>query len=299
MSRVVVLGSVNIDYVLHLPRFPQPGETLAGSEFRVTMGGKGANQAVACARAGGDCALVACIGDDAYGREALAGFEADGIDVSGVTVLSDARTGAALIFIDDQGENCIGISAEANAALAIERVEAASMQIAAADWLLMQLEVPLPAVQRAVEIAKAAGTRVALNPAPAAGPLPSALLQQVDLLTPNQTEARTLLPDSVQTDEAAARALLALGVGTVIVTQGAAGALLVEPAGTTPVPGIAARVVDTVGAGDCFNGVLVAELARGATLPEAMAFATRAAAIAVTREGAQTSMPLRSEIAGA
>lgn len=299
-GRVVVLGSVNIDYVLHTPRIPVPGETIAGRDFRVVMGGKGANQAVACARAGGSCSLIACVGDDAYGREAVAGFIEDGIKTGGVTVIAGARTGAAMIFIDDSAENCIGISAEANAELTVARVEAQVELIAAADYLLLQLEVPLASVQRAAELARAAGTRVVLNPAPATGPLPADLLANVDLLTPNQTEARLLLGSEApadNSDAAVAQALLRLGVAQVLMTQGADGVLFATGDDLQRVPAVAVQAVDTVGAGDCFNGVLVGELAAGVPMLAAIRFANAAAAIAVTRPGAQDAMPRRAEIA--
>ncbi|MEM6710105.1 MAG: ribokinase [Pseudomonadota bacterium] len=298
MSGVVVLGSINIDYVLSTTRLPSAGETVPGRDFRVVMGGKGANQAVACARTLGSCTLIGCVGDDAYGREAVAGFANDRIRTDTITVVPGARTGAALIFIDDTGENCIGVSGEANEQLTPERVDAQEEAIASADYLLMQLEVPLAAVQRAAEIARNAGTRVILNPAPAREPLPELLLGQIDIMTPNEPEARVLLGDSSIDDETAARRLRDQGVRTVVLTRGSEGVVVLSNSGLTLLPAETVEAIDTVGAGDCFSGVLAAELAVGQTLEQAARVANRAASIAVTRAGAQDAMPFRKEFAG-
>lgn len=298
MKQLIVLGSVNADHVLRVPHFPRPGETLRGHSYQVLPGGKGANQAVAAARLGADIGFIARIGDDAIGRQMRDGFEADGIDVSAVESDPTLPTGIAIIYVSDEGENSIGLSAEANGALSPEVVERHAARIAGADTLLLQLEVPLESVQRAATLAHAAGTRVVLNPAPAQ-PLPASLLALVDLITPNQTEAE-LLTGVVVTDEASARAAAArfhaMGIASVMITLGAQGVYWSEQGEAALIPGFRVTATDTTAAGDTFNGALLAEQLRGASMQEAIRFAHAAAALSVTRFGAQSSIPHLAEV---
>ncbi|MFL9593411.1 ribokinase [Aeromonas schubertii] len=298
MKQLVVLGSVNADHVLRVPHFPRPGETLRGHSYQVLPGGKGANQAVAAARLGADIGFIARIGDDAIGHQMRDGFAADGVEVSAVECDPLLPTGIAIIYVSDEGENSIGLSAEANGALTPEVVERHADAIQGADTLLLQLEVPLESVLRAATLAHAAGTRVVLNPAPAQ-PLPQALLALVDLITPNQTEAELLTGVAV-TDEASARAAAlrfhAMGIGSVMITLGAQGVYWSEQGKAALIPGFRVTATDTTAAGDTFNGALLAERLRGATMAEAIRFAHAAAAISVTRLGAQSSIPTLAEV---
>ncbi|MBE9538053.1 MAG: ribokinase [Proteobacteria bacterium] len=297
--KILVIGSVNVDHVLNVEELPRAGETSAGSNYRVVAGGKGANQAVACARLGGDTQFLACVGDDPEGHEAIAALSGDGMDTSAVKVSPGCRTGVALIFVNDQGENCIGISAEANTQLTTEMVRSNQQAISSADYLLMQLEVPLDSITLAAEIARDACTQVILNPAPATKLLPDQLLRCIDIITPNQTEAEILTGVRVNSEGDAARAaeLLHLhGIGIVIITMGRSGAYVSDQSGKHMMSGYRVTAVDTTAAGDTFNGALVAALAEGRELEEAVNFANAAAAMSVTKGGAQASIPLRKEL---
>lgn len=295
---IVVVGSSNTDMIVRLDRIPRPGETMLGGEFATAAGGKGANQAVGAARAGGRVTLVARVGRDVFGDRALAGFEKDRIDVSLVARDRTAASGVALIFVAKDGENSIAVASGANANLAPADVQRAASAILGADVLVMQLETPLATVQAAADIAFKASVPVILNPAPAR-PLPDRLLRRVSLLTPNETEAELLTGVKVTGRESAARAaaaLRALGVGRVIVTLGRRGAFVSSGAGQQLVPGFKVKAVDTTAAGDVFNGALAVALGEGRALVEAVRFANAAAALSVTRVGAQPSAPRRAEI---
>jgi ribokinase len=295
---IVVVGSSNTDMIVRLERIPQPGETLLGGEFLMAPGGKGANQAVGAARAGGRVSLVARVGEDMFGRQAIAGLRRDRIDVSQVRRDARSASGVALIFVGERGENSIAVASGANGRLRPADVKRAAPLIATASVLLLQLEVPLDSVQAAARLARRHAARVILNPAPARA-LPDALLCQVSILTPNETEAGTLTGTRVGSEQAARRAaglLRARGVETVIVTLGARGALLVDQEGSRLIPGFAVQAVDTTGAGDTFNGALAVALAEERPLPQAVRFANAAAALSVTRRGAQPSAPTRERI---
>lgn len=298
MNRLVVLGSVNADHVLRVPHFPRPGETLAGHSYRVVPGGKGANQAVAAARLGAAVSFIARIGADAIGREMRDGFARDGIDVSAVEQDERLPTGIAIIYVSDEGENSIGLSAEANGALDTAMVRRHKALIAGAHTLLLQLEVPLDSVLEAARLARAHGTRVVLNPAPAR-PLPAELLALVDLITPNQTEAELLTGVKVSDQASAAQAAARfhqMGIAEVMITLGSQGVYCSKGTQQQLIPGFRVEAVDTTAAGDTFNGALLAAGLAGADFQQAVRFAHGAAALSVTRLGAQSAIPLKAEV---
>ena len=295
---IVVLGSSNTDMILRVPRIPQPGETILGGRFSTAAGGKGANQAVAAARAGGRVSLIARVGSDAFGEQALAGFEREGIAVECVLRDPQEPSGVALIFVEESGENSIAVASGANARLSPSDVEGAREVIAGASILLMQLETPLETVEAAARVARESGTTVILNPAPARA-LSDTIMRHVSILTPNQSEAEHLSGVEVtdpHSAEAAARRLMALGPESVVVTLGRQGAIWVTEHGTEVVAGHPVAAVDTTGAGDVFNGSLATALAEQRLAREALGLANAAAALSVTRHGAQPSAPTRTDI---
>ena len=295
---IVVVGSSNTDMIIKLDHIPRPGETILGGEFVTAAGGKGANQAVGAARAGGNVTFVARVGRDMFGDKALAGFVKEGINTDHVVRDKAAPSGVALIFVAKDGENSIAVAGGANAMLSSVDVSNAKAVFRGASVLVMQLETPLQTVQTAAELAAKAGLRVILNPAPAR-PLPDKLLKKVSIITPNETEAELLTGIKVNSEAAAAKAaskLLARGVETVILTLGARGAYVANSSDRQLVPGYKVKVVDTTAAGDIFNGALAVALAEGKVVSHAVRFANAAAAISVTRLGAQPSAPDRREI---
>ncbi|ELT9605750.1 TPA: ribokinase [Raoultella planticola] len=297
-GKLVVLGSINADHILNLESFPTPGETVTGHHYQVAFGGKGANQAVAAGRSGADIAFIACTGDDDIGERVRRQLQSDGIDVAPVRAVKDQSTGVALIFVNAEGENVIGIHAGANAALSVEQVEAEKVRIAGAQALLMQLESPLESVLAAAKIAHQHQTTVVLNPAPARE-LSDELLALVDIITPNETEAEKLTGIRVENDDDAANAARVLhdkGIGIVMITLGSRGVWVSHEGQGRRVPGFKVQAIDTIAAGDTFNGAFVTALLEGIALDEAIRFAHAAAAIAVTRKGAQPSVPWREEI---
>lgn len=297
-GQLVVLGSINADHILNLERFPAPGETLTGNRYQVAFGGKGANQAVAAGRSGADIAFIACVGDDDTGERVCQQLKKDRVDIAPVGVVKGESTGVALIFVNGDGENVIGIHAGANGSLSPEMVQAECERIRAARALLMQLESPLESVLAAAQIARKNDTMTVLNPAPARA-LPDELLALIDVITPNETEAEGLTGVVVKDDASAAQAAQVLhdkGIGTVLITLGKRGVWLSENGNGQRIPGFTVKAVDTIAAGDTFNGALVTAMLEGKALAEAIRFAHAAAAIAVTREGAQPSVPWREEI---
>lgn len=297
-GKLVVLGSINADHILNLEHFPTPGETVTGNQYQVAFGGKGANQAVAAGRSGADIAFIACTGDDDTGERVRHQLASDNIDVTPVRVVSGESTGVALIFVNAEGENVIGIHAGANAALSAGQVAQERERIAGADALLMQLESPLASVEAAASIAHQHQTKVVLNPAPARA-LPDSLLSQVDIITPNETEAEKLTGVRVENDDDAVKAaqvLHAKGIDTVIITLGSRGVWASVQGKGERVAGFKVNAIDTIAAGDTFNGALVTALLEAKPLADAIRFAHAAAAIAVTRKGAQPSVPWRNEI---
>ncbi len=309
-AKVVVVGSTNWDICMYLQRLPGAGETIGDGRLKTAIGGKGANQAVASHLAGAACCFISCVGDDAAGQTIRGALDELALPTQTLVEVADTATGTACIFIDDAGENCIGITPGANAELTPALVAAHGSDIQEAAVMLVQLEVPMASVVAAAEVAQASGTRVILNPAPAQV-LPQALLAQVDVLTPNRGELAVLSGENTDTEEGLERGLnklLNAGVGMVIVTLGREGALLayrqedavlcVERYAAIPV-----KAVDTTAAGDVFNGYLAAALAEVETselaveaLSRAIRQAMLAAAISVTREGAMPSIPHRQEL---
>jgi len=294
----VVVGSSNTDMIIRVPRIPRAGETLLGGEFLTAAGGKGANQAVGAARAGGKVAFIARVGRDAFGDQAIAGLLRDGIDVSRVFRDKLTPSGVALIFVAQDGENSIAVAGGANAKLSPSDVKKAAGVIRSAGLLVAQLETPLATVTAAVELAVKAGVPVILNPAPAR-PLPNSLLERISILTPNETEAELLTGIKVTDAAAAAKAcskLRSRGVGIVILTLGERGAFLADANDQRLVPGFKVKTVDSTAAGDIFNGALSVALAEGKAVFDAVRFANAAAALSVTRLGAQPSAPSRADI---
>ena len=308
-GRVVVLGALNVDLVVHTERLPGPGETVVGSDLVRHGGGKGANAAVAAARIGAQVRFIGAVGDDDVGASALADLRAEGIDTDGVSVIHGVPTGTALIIVDATGENQIAVSPGANAHLSVPLLLAAlEVALVDAECLLVSTEIPVETVQAAVRRAASSGIRCVLNPAPVSAELLSVIGAGV-VLTPNAGELLdlvALLPDVDHPDVdhrdsvGATAAAVARATGSqVVVTVGKAGALLAEPgAAIHRVPPISVQAVDATGAGDTFNGVLAARLAVGDRLPEAVATATIAASLSVRRRGARSGMPTLADTRG-
>ncbi|WP_332861883.1 ribokinase [Janthinobacterium svalbardensis] len=301
---IVVIGSINMDLVLRVPRMPLPGETLTGGAFRTIPGGKGANQAVACARlsgkvaAGGQqVAMVGCVGDDAFGATLRAALVGDGIIDSHITTLPGVASGIASILVDDNGQNSIVIAGGANDLLSPAHIDAAKGLIEQADIVVLQLETPMATVVHAIKLARSLGKTVVLNPAPAAS-LPEGVLELVDYLIPNEIEAAMLAgvsPDGADV-QALAAALQKLGSDNVIITLGSKGVHAALYGGDFTFPAEAVQAVDTTAAGDTFIGGFVAGLASGMDEAEAIQQGQRAAAWSVTKPGAQTSIPHLHEL---
>ena len=296
-KKILVIGSSNTDMTVVSDRLPQRGETVLGGVFHMGPGGKGANQAVCASRLGANVTFVCKVGNDLFGDNALAGYRSEGMDVSHV-LRSDKPTGSALILVDGQGENVISVAPGANADFTVQDMDALSPVIRGAEYLLLQLEIPVSSVVRAVEIAREAGVFVILNPAPACA-LPDDIVRHVSLLSPTRTELSLLSGVATDTEEhirEAVEKLRAAGVGNVIVTLGSAGALVCREGSYTTVPALRVQAVDTTAAGDTFCGAVCVGLSEGLSLEEAAAFATKASALTVQKVGAQNSLPYRNEI---
>ncbi len=294
---VVVVGSSNTDLVIRAPTIPAPGETLLGGDLAVVPGGKGANQAVAAARLGAEVTFVACIGADSFGDASMNRFVDEGIDVSHVRRDASRPSGAALIVVAEGGENAIVVAPGSNDSLTVRDIDDAAESIRAADVLLVQLETPVEVVAHALAVAREARVTTMLDPAPAR-PLAASLLANVDWLTPNETEASSLAGCTVEDAEgatSAARDLIYIGVGNVVVTLGGAGALMVSRGETIHVPAPEVDVADTVAAGDAFNGALAVALGRGENGADAMRYACAVGALSVSKQGAQPSLPTADE----
>jgi ribokinase len=293
--KLVIVGSSNTDMVVRAEHLPLPGETVLGEKFIMTAGGKGANQAVAAARLGAEVTFVARLGRDMFGDKALAGFEAEGINTAYIVRDDEEVSGVALIVVDRKAENIITVAPGANGRLSPADVLAAEAVIHQADGVLLQLEIPLEAVRAAIELAQRHNVKVMLNPAPVKQ-LPAELLRWVDVLTPNESEAANLADCSEYVAAEILPRLQALGSNRVVVTLGARGCDVLIDGQVQHVPSFPVEAVDTTGAGDCFNGALAVALARGLKMVEAAQYANAAAALAVTRFGAQASMPTDKEV---
>ncbi len=298
-TKIAVVGSCNMDIYSWTDHLPEPGETVIGDRYWMVMGGKGANQAVAACLQGAEVSMISRVGDDLFGTRMLETLASYGVDSTYVRVDPGAGSGVALVVVDKQAENVIVVIPGTNMCITPEDVDAAADRIRAADIVLAQLEIPLPAITRAFDIAHQGNTRCILNPAPAR-PLPEELYAKIDLITPNQNEAKVLtgIPaDSLEGAEAAGRALLARGVPVAVITLGQQGALLVTPEGTQHLEGQhMPDSLDTTGAGDAFLGGLAVSAARGRALPDAIRFANVVAALSTRRRGAMPSMPGQEEV---
>jgi len=297
-KKLIVLGSINADHVLNVTDFPKPGETLSGSQYQISFGGKGANQAVAAGRCGANIQFIAAVGDDDIGKQICDQLKKDQINIASIKTIAQEKTGIALIFVNEQGENQIGIYAGANSAVTPEYIDAYQQNIIDADAILMQLEIPIETIAAAVKLAKAHHTLVIVNPAPATS-LTDEILKNIDIITPNETEAESLTGIKVSREQdanLAAQYLHKKGIMTVIITLGNKGAWISVNGLGKLIPGYKVKVVDTTAAGDTFNGMLITALLENKTLTQAVNYAHAAAAIAVTRAGAQSSIPWRDEI---
>lgn len=298
MEKIVIIGSANTDLIVQADRIPKPGETVLGGEFRMVSGGKGANQAVTVARLGGDASFVARVGNDLFGDELMALYAAERMDTSHIIRDPSAATGIALVSVDAQAENCIVVAPGANGCLSKADIDRARPMLAGAGYLLIQFEIPLDVVEYAIETAAVLGVKVILNPAPAAL-IDESCFKYIYAITPNETECELLTGIEVVSESDAVEAadlLLAKGIRNVVITCGSRGSVVRSAAFFQRIPACRVEAVDTTAAGDVFNGALAVALAEGSTLVEAAHFATCAAAVSVTRLGAQSSIPTRREV---
>ncbi len=297
-KKIIVVGSSNTDMVVKVPHIPAPGETVMGSELLTIQGGKGANQAVGAARAGGDVVFIACVSDDTFGTESIENYKKDGIDTSFIKVKPGMHSGVALINVAEDGENSIAVAPGANSHLLAEDILRAKDVFAGAGAVLVQLEIPMETVIAVARIAEELGIPMILNPAPGAK-LSRELLKRVSVITPNETEAALLTGTKEVNDDTIpvmAKELYDLGIETVILTLGSRGVYLLNSDFQGMIPGYSVKAVDTTAAGDVFNGALATALSGNKTVRQAIDFAQRAAAISVTRMGAQPSAPQLDEI---
>ncbi len=296
---IVIFGSINMDLVAHASRIARPGETIFGSDFSTVPGGKGANQAVAVARLGGDARMLGAVGDDGFGHESRTSLASYGVETSGI-VTSPGATGVALILLDAHGENSITVISGANMRLTHTHLDTVAAALINATHLLLQLEIPIELVIAAAQMARARGVTVILDPAPAPeGGIPAELYAACDVITPNETETALLTgiePHDLSRCAAAAERLHQRGCAHVIIKRGSQGVYWSHAGTGSIVPGFVVPVVDTVAAGDCFNGALAVSLAEGILMALGLRFATASAAMSVTKPGAQPSMPSRAEV---
>ena len=292
-GNILVIGSSNTDMTIRASRLPAPGETILGGEFKMGRGGKGANQAVAAKRLGGNVTFVCKVGNDVFGNESVQAYAAEGMDISRI-LRSEKPSGTALIMVDDSGENCISVAPGANGDISVEDIRSIADLIRSASYLILQLEIPVAAVVEAAHIAHEAGVCVILNPAPATK-LPESIFADIDILTPNQTETAILTGISDDPDKAVAR-LAELGVGRLVMTRGSKGSAVYENGKCTLVDACKVNAIDATAAGDTFCGALCVGLSEGLDLVEAARFATRASALTVQKMGAQESIPYRKDL---
>jgi len=297
-SKITVIGSSNTDLVIQTPYFPKPGETIMGGEFNTFAGGKGANQAVAVSRLGGEVTFVARLGDDDFGDTAISGFINDGIKTNDIIRDKNYPSGVALIMVDENGENVIVVAPGANNQLSETDIDKASNTIAQADMVLVQLEIPMDTVAKVLEVSEKYEKKVVLNPAPASV-LDDDLYAKIYVITPNETEAELLTGIAVNDQASASKAaknLLDKGVKNVVITMGSKGAFFKNGETEFLVPSNKVKVKDTTAAGDIFNGALTVALSEGDDWFKAIEFANKAAGIGVSRLGAQVSVPFRNEL---
>jgi ribokinase len=297
-QKILVVGSSNTDMVIKTKHLPRPGETVIGGTFFMNPGGKGANQAVTVARLGGQAVFICKTGSDVFGHQAHQLFEEEGIDTSYILLDSKNPSGVALITVDANAENCIVVASGSNANLLHEDVAKAKEAIEEAYIILMQLEIPMETVEFVAKMANETGKKVILNPAPAQ-PLSSELISNLYIITPNETEAEMISGITITDDKSAfeaAKKIACMGVDNVIITMGDRGALVHNKITSTIVDAYKVKAIDTTAAGDVFNGALAVALAENRTIVDAVRFACKTAAISVTREGAQSSVPYRNEV---
>ncbi|MGK2864654.1 MAG: ribokinase [Chitinophagaceae bacterium] len=299
-NKIIVVGSSNTDMVLKTQRFPKPGETILGGDFFVFQGGKGANQAVAAARAGGVVHFICRVGNDVFGTSAIKHYSNEGIDITGIVQDARSPTGVAVITVNAEGENSIIVASGANALLTVNDVAIAIENLKEVDWLITQLETPIEVIVYLATYARKNKMNLILNPAPAAS-LPDEVYEGLFLITPNETETQLLTGIEV-TDEASAKDAAEIfkskGVQNTIITLGSKGAYVATENFTGIVESMKVTAVDSTAAGDVFNGALIVALSEGKNWKEAVQFACKAAAISVTKMGAQASAPIRKEIDG-
>lgn len=317
-KQILVIGSLNMDLTVSIKRLPKEGETLIADDLMYHLGGKGANQACAAARLGGRVKMLGCVGNDGFGNRQMEELTFSGVDVSDIKRSRELPTGTAVICVDEIGNNCIMVIRGANLACDVAYIRAQETVISRSDYVLLQMEIPQDALYQAIRLAKANGKTVILNPAPAPDAIPDEILRSVDYLTPNETELFRLAgmeaegtqpnkeenrqpdcPDSSRLQQAiktGAQRLIDRGVSRVIVTMGSEGYGIFGREKSLFFPALPVTAVDTTAAGDCFNGAFAAALADGLDENEAAAYANRASAIAVTRMGAQSSLPVREEL---
>jgi len=296
--KIVVVGSINMDLVVTVERFPVPGETIRSTSFVTVPGGKGANQAAAAALAGGSVTMVGRVGKDIFGSACLENLRSKGVNIDFIKQDDNAPTGNAMIAVDAQGQNELIYTPGANHRVIVEEAVAAKQAIAAAQMVILQFELPMMTVRGVIQLASELGTKVVLNPAPAEKP-PACVLEKADYVVPNETEAELLTGVKVTDPDSAAKAaerLLNEGCKNVIVTLGAQGALVHDGKTITHVPARSIQVVDATAAGDTFIGAFSVALATGEPLVEAVRFGCAAATLSVSKLGAQTSIPTREEI---
>jgi len=297
-KKIIIIGSTNMDMVVKTTHIPVPGETVLGGSFFMNPGGKGANQAVAVARLGGDAVFVSKMGNDVFGKQSRQLLDEEGIDTNFIAFDNEQPSGVALITVDGAGENSIVVAPGANANLVPSDLKKALNEIATAKIILLQLEIPMDTVEFVVQYASEQGTTVILNPAPAAK-LPDALFKHINIITPNETEASILSGIPVTDIDSAQKAALIiheLGVRIVVITLGPLGALILEDGKFDRVSARTVDAVDSTAAGDAFNGALAVALSEGKGMVEAVDFACNVASISVTRLGAQSSIPYRNEL---
>ncbi|NLP22156.1 MAG: ribokinase [Erysipelotrichaceae bacterium] len=294
MSSVLVIGSSNVDLSATVTNLPKKGETLMGKSFSTSFGGKGANQAVACGKLGADVTFLSCVGNDDYGKNIIKYLSSVNVKTDLIKVSDNCPTGTALITIDDDGQNTIVVISGANAECDVEYLKANEEEFKKCEYVLLQMEIPLDAIEYAIECAHKYNKKIILNPAPADPNISVEALKKVDYLTPNETEVEIMA--KTKGFKESCDALLELGINNLIVTLGDKGAAIINKETNEIVEGFKVEAIDTVGAGDCFNGAFVTALSKGKNEAEAIKFANKASSIAVTRKGAQEAIPTIEEM---